>query len=130
MSYLPYNVTMSYINTCAAVTTGTFAAIPKTTGRINQHVLKSIRLEMKKETQIPLRKCKLTSSPHEYDSAIGHHLLENQDCAAAYNDNQFTVLAVARSSFHLATLQVTFMKNKQPALCRRKEFIYALQLIH
>ena len=66
----------------------------------------------------------------ECDSGIGQHLLEYQECAGAYNDNQFTMLHVTRSSFHLATLEATFVKNKQPALCRQKEFIYALQLVH
>ena len=33
----------------------------------------------------------------EFDSAIGQHLLKNRNCDAAYHDNQFTDLAIARS---------------------------------
>ena len=46
------------------------------------------------------------------DLAIGQHLLEDQDCAAAHNDNQFTVLVTARSSSHLAIFEATFINNK------------------
>ena len=62
------------------------------------------------ERQAPLQKCRLTTSP-ECDSAIGH-LLENQDSAATYNDNYFTVLAAVRFSFHLVILEATFIKTK------------------
>ena len=85
---------------------------------------------MKKNRQIPQRKCRLTSYSPECDSATTQYLLESQDCLAADNDNHFTMLIVARSPFHLVTFEATFIKIKQSALCRRKEFIYTLQLVH
>ena len=62
------------------------------------------------------------------DSAIGQHLLDNEQCAANYNDKRFKILAVARNSFHLCLLEATFIKTKHPVLCKQKEFVYALKL--
>ena len=62
------------------------------------------------------------------DSAIGQHLLDNEQCAANYNDKRFKILAVARNSFHLCLLEATFIKTKHPVLCKQKEFVYTLKL--
>ena len=62
------------------------------------------------------------------DSAIGQHLLDNEQCAAKYNDKRFKILAVARNSFHLCLLEATFIKTKHPVLCKQKEFVYTLKL--
>ena len=56
------------------------------------------------------------------------HLLDNEQCAANYNDKRFKILAVARNLFHLCLLQATFIKTKHPVLCKQKEFVYALKL--
>ena len=37
------------------------------------------------------------------DSAIGQHLLENDQCAVNYNNKRFSILAKALSSFYLNT---------------------------
>ena len=47
-----------------------------------------------------------------------------------YNDQQFSILAKARTPFHLAALQATYITIHQPVLCRHKEFVYALQIPH
>ena len=61
-------------------------------------------------------------------SAIGQHLLQNPTCAREYNDNQFFVLA--RTSFHLSTLEATYIKTSKPNLCKQKEFVYDLEITH
>ena len=81
-----------------------------------------------KKRLVPLRRCELPS-PLLCASAIGN-LFKNQDCVTAYSDNQFIMLAVATSSFLLATLEATCIQNKQPALDRQKELIYALLVDH
>ena len=45
-------------------------------------------------------------------------------------DTKFCVLARGRTFFHLSALEVTFIKSFQPNLCRHKEFLYSLKLIH
>ena len=52
------------------------------------------------------------------------HLFENQSLDAAYSDNQFAVLATARSTFHLVTLKATFITNKQTRILL---FFYVLR---
>ena len=47
-----------------------------------------------------------------------------------YNDQQFSILAKARTPFHLAALEATYITIHQPVLCRHKEFVYALQISH
>ena len=64
----------------------------------------------------------------DYDSAIGQHRLENDQCALNCDDRQFLILATARSSFHLSLLEAAYIKTQGPALCRQKKFVYALKL--
>ena len=52
------------------------------------------------------------------------------NCAKFYNDQQFSILANAQTSFHLALLEATYIKIHQPVLCRHKELVYALQIPH
>ena len=59
-------------------------------------------------------------------SAIGLHLLQNDECTKFYNDQQFLILAKARTPFHLAALEATHIKIYQLVLCRHKEFVCAL----
>ena len=49
-------------------------------------------------------------------------------CALHYNKDKFSVLARARTSFHLSALEATFIKSLNPLLCKRKEFVYSLKI--
>ena len=98
--------------------------------RINQHIPKSIRTGHQQQKFQPQRNCKKTSTEINCDSAIGQHLLQNKTCANNFNTNQFSILAKARTQFHLSTLEATFIRILKPEWCRQKEFVYSLQLIH
>ena len=99
--------------------------------RINQHIPKSIRTGHQQQKFQPQRNCKKTSTEINCDSAIGQHLLQNNTCANNFNTNQFSILAKARTQFHLSTLEATLIRILKPELCRQKEFVYySLQLIH
>ena len=63
-------------------------------------------------------------------SAIGQHLLQNPTCAHEYNDNKFSILAHGHTSFHLSTLEATYIKTSKPNLCKQKEFVYGLKIAH
>ena len=97
--------------------------------RIKQHVPKWLQQQAKRPTRSqPSRSCKLKRNNPDCDSAIGQHLLDNEQCAANYNNKHFKILAVARNSFHLCLLEATFIKTKHPVLCKQKEFVYTLKL--
>ena len=99
--------------------------------RIAQHIPKSIRNISIPSRTLPTRDCKTKiSSIHNCDSAIGLYLLQNDECAKFYYDQQFSILAKARTPFHLAASEVTYIKIHQSVLCRHKEFVYALQIPH
>ena len=67
--------------------------------RIKQHVTKWLQQQAKRPTRSqPGRSCKLKRNNPDCDSAIGQHLLDNEQCAANYNDKRFKILAVARNS--------------------------------
>ena len=70
----------------------------------------------------PGRSCKLKHNNPDCDSAVGQHLLDNEQCAANYNDKRFKILAVARNSFHLCLLEATFIKTKHPVYVNIKTF--------
>ena len=63
-------------------------------------------------------------------SAIGQHLLQNPTCAREYNDKKFSILGRGRTSFHLSTLEATYIKTSKPNLCKQKEFVYGLKITH
>ena len=96
--------------------------------RINQHVPKIIRNKLNQQRFQPNRQKKASISTPYCDSAIGNHLLENQNCAALYNQNQFSIISTARSDFHLAVLESIHITLSQPDLCRQKDFVYSLKL--
>ena len=83
--------------------------------RIKHHVPKTILQEHISQDRStlarpskPIRSFKAETS----FSAIGQHLLQNPTCAREYNDNKFSILARGRTSFHLSTLEATYIKTK------------------
>jgi len=98
--------------------------------RINQHIPKSIRKNQKPNKILPKRNCKEkinTSKTPQCDSAIGLHIFQNKQCANNYNDQQFSILARARSAFRLLALEAreaTYIKTLKP-ICCWKEFVYS-----
>ena len=99
----------SYINTCAGLTAGTWAAHLKDLhDKIAQHIPKSIRNKSIPLRTLPTRDCKTkTSSSHNCDSTIGLHLLQCDKCAKFYSDQQFSILAKVPTPFHLAAVEAT-----------------------
>ena len=97
--------------------------------RIKQHVPQWLRQQLTRPRRSqPLRSCKRIDTKPDCDSAIGQHLLDNDRCALNYDDKRFSILATARSSFHLNRLQAAYIKTRRPAICRQKEFVYTLKL--
>ena len=83
--------------------------------RIKQHVPKTIlqgHISPNRSTLAcsckPIRSLKAETS----FSAIGQHLLQNPTCACEYNDNKFSVFARGCTSFHLSTLETTYIQTK------------------
>ena len=62
------------------------------------------------------------------DSAISQHLFDNDQCALNCDNERFSILAAARSSFHLILLKAAYSKTRRPMLCRQKQFVYTLKL--
>ena len=50
----------------------------------------------------------------------------NAECATQYSNDQFSILAKARSMFHLSVLEATY----KPILYRQIEFFCSLQIFH
>ena len=73
------------------------------------------------------RSCQRNGGKSDCDSAIGQHLLENEQCALNY-DKRFSILATVRSSFHLHLLEIVYIKIQRPVLRRQKEFVYSQTL--
>ena len=89
--------------------------------KIKQHVPKWLQQQAKRPTRSqPSRTCKPKRNNPDCDSAVGQPLLDNKQCAANYNYKRFKFLAVARNSFHLCLLEATFIKTRNPVLCKKK----------
>ena len=96
--------------------------------RIKQHVPKWLRQHTASQRVQPNQACKRKQPTPECDSAIGQHLLENDQCVTNYNDDQSSILDTARSPFHLSLLEASYIKVRRPNLCKQKKFVYALKL--
>ena len=107
----------------------------KLQNRIKQHVPKSIRSCFSSQKRLlPACRCKSSTQTNiqslASDLAIGLHLLQNPTCVQRYDDSRFSILAQGRSPLHLSALEATFIKTSNPALCRQKEFVYSLKIVH
>ena len=95
---------------------------------IKQHVPKWLRQLTGSQRIEPDRACKKKQFTPECDSVIGQHLLENDQCTANYNEDQFSILDTARSRFHLTLLEVSYIRVRRPNPGKQKEFVYILNL--
>ena len=101
--------------------------------KIKQHAPKTILQEHIFQDRSTLaRSCKPIKSfkTETSFSAIRQHLLQNPTCARKYNDNKFSILACGRTSFHLSTLEATYIKTSKPNLCKQKKFVCGLKITH
>ena len=101
--------------------------------KIKQHVPKTILQRLTSQDRSTFaRSCKSIRSlkAETSFSAIGQHLLQNPTCARKYNDGKFSIFARGRTSFHLSILEATYIKTTKPNLCKQKEFVYGLKIVH
>ena len=83
---------------------------------------------MRHQRSQPHRSCKRNDTKLDCDSAIGQHILDNDQCALKYDNKRFSILATARSSFHFNLLEAAYIKSRRLVLCRQKEFVHTLKL--
>ena len=93
--------------------------------RIKQHVPTSIRKKSSTVREQPPHMCKNISSKINCESAIGQHLITNPECAKTYTDDNFRIIAQARSSFHLGVLESVYIKTQNQS-CVDKKSLYFL----
>ena len=107
-----HNKAWSYTNTRTVVIVGRWVAYPQNYWRESfKHISKSIRNKENPTKVLSGRNCKPKTPLNqvECDSAIGLHLLQNPDCAAFYHNRQVSILAKAKTQFHLAMLEAIFI---------------------
>ena len=92
--------------------------------RTKQHAPQWLRQQLTRPRRFqPHRSCKRNDTKPDCDSAIGQHFLDNGQHTLNYDNKQFSILAAARSSFHLNLLEAAYIKTHRPVLCRQKELI-------
>ena len=107
--------------------------VGRTSQRLSNCIKQQVPQRLKQQLTRPRRSqphrlCKRNDTKPDCDSAIGQNLLQNDQCALNYDNNRFSFLATAHSSFHLNLLEAVYTKTQRPAVCRQKEFVYALKL--
>ena len=62
---------------------------------------------------------------HKFACRVHAHMnIIYPTCAHVYNVKEFSILARGHTSFHLSTLEATYIKTSKPNLCKQKEFVY------
>ena len=80
--------------------------------RIKQHVPQWLRQQLTRPRRSqPHRSRKRNDTKPDCDSAIGQHLSENDQCALNYDNKLFSILATARSSFHLNLSEAAYISR-------------------
>ena len=96
---------------------------------IKQHVPQWLKQQLTcLRRSLPHKSCERNDTKPDCDSGIGQHLLDNDQSALNYDNTRFSILAAARSSFHLNLIEAAYIKTGCAVLCRQKEFVYALKL--
>ena len=97
--------------------------------RIKQYVSQYLKQQLTRTCRSqPHKQTKRINTTPDSDSAIGQHLLKNDQCALNYDNKLFSILATARSPFYLNLLEAAYIKTQSWVLCRQKEFVYAFKL--
>ena len=96
-------------------------------GRTEQRLMERVKQHVPSAIRNPSRGRPLPDVTKQ-KSAIAKHLCESGPCREAYQDNWFSVLDTARSSFHLSTLEASYISSQDPTLCRQKQFVYTLKV--
>ena len=90
--------------------------------RINQHVTK--KLQRTFATKSAAERRNIASQYSNDGSAIAKHLLNSPDCASAYRNDRFTIIAHGRTKYHLSVQESVFIESWRPKLCSQKRFVY------
>ena len=86
--------------------------------RIKQYVRKwLIQHHTSSQRLQPDRKCMKKQTNPEYDSAIGQHRSESNQCAANYQKHQYSNLDTSRGRFHPSLLEATYINVRNQNLC-------------
>ena len=88
--------------------------------RIEQHVPMSTTKKSDTVREQPPRMCTNTNSKLNCESAIGQHFITNPECARTYTDDNFRIIAQARSSFHLSVLESVYIKTQTQSCVDKK----------
>ena len=90
--------------------------------RIEQHVPLGIRRGQSNKQKQPAWACENVRSATTIPcaSAIGHHLLNNPQCAEQYRIIWFKIPSGGRSLAHFRAMKATFIRSTNPILCRQK----------
>ena len=91
---------------------------------IEQHVPQLLRQRLTRLRRSQFhRSCKRKDT--EPDSAIGQYLLENDQCTLNCDDKRFSILATARSSFHLNLLEAAYIRTQRPTLSKQRVCLHS-----
>ena len=94
--------------------------------RIKQHVTKWLRQDPGSQRAQPDRACKQRQPTSECDSAIGQHLLENDQCAANGNEDQFSILDKAHSPILLSLLVQMEFRFVELVPSEQRDFLHSI----
>ena len=95
--------------------------VGRTFQRLQDHIKQLVPQWLRQQSTRPCRSqphrsCKRNDTKPDCDSAMGQHLSENEQCALNHDNNRFSILATARSSFHLNLLRDCLYQNSSPGV--------------
>ena len=107
-----------YMYTCCCKQMYVGRTVQRLSERIKQHI----------PEKIAVKTCGTIGASTE--SAITRHLRENRKCIKEPEEmaSRFEVIAYARNTLHLQTLEALYIRSRSPSLCRQKEHVSVIHL--
>ena len=73
------------------------------------------------------KRCCPMAEKESFNFKASNWLARADQCASVLRN---MLLTRGRTSFHLSTLEATYIKTSKPNLCKQKEFVYGLKITH
>ena len=133
----PYKIVTSFINFHATAIVGMWAALPKDCKRESNNMFQNLSVMALLSRNVIFKFANANIPPSQQLKFNLSHMIRPLDFTSyaiplALNTmmTAFSILAKGRSPFHLSALEATFIKTSNPILCKQKEFIYNLKILH
>ena len=133
MCCLPYKIVTSFTNFHATVIVGMWAALPKDYETESNSMFRNLSVMALLPQNVIFQFADANIPPSQqlkFNLSRMIRPLDFTSYAIPLAPNTMMTACSPFSQIHLSALEATFIKTSNPILCRQKEFVYNLKILH